>query len=117
MTGKLRVVDEATFRAKQTAPVAQVPVDPRYKLLEAKDCITCHSIDGEPGIGPTLKGIYGRNVKLTSGSTVTADDAYVRESILKPDAKIVTEFDDVMPVPELTDEELNQILEYLKTLK
>jgi cytochrome c oxidase subunit 2 len=117
MTANLRVVDEATFRAKQAAPVAQAPVDPRYKLLEAKDCMTCHSIDGEPGIGPTLKGIFGRTVKLTGGSTVTADDAYLRESILRPDAKIVAEFDDVMPVPELTDEELSQILEYLKTLK
>ena len=46
-----------------------------------------------------------------------ADEAYLRESILKPSAKIVAEFDDVMPVPELTDEELNQIIEYLKTLK
>jgi cytochrome c oxidase subunit 2 len=117
MTGQLRVVDEATFHAKQNAPVAQAPVDPRFKLLEAKDCMTCHSIDGESGIGPTLKGIYGRTVKLAGGSTLTADDAYVRESILKPDAKIVAEFDDVMPVPELTDEELSQILEYLKTLK
>lgn len=117
MTSKLRVVDQATFRAKQAAPEAQAPVDPKYQLLEAKDCMTCHSIDGSESIGPTLKGIYGRTVKLTGGSTVTADDAYVRESILKPDAKIVAEFGDVMPVPELTDEELSQILEYLKTLK
>lgn len=117
MTSKLRVVDEATFRAKPAPPEAQAPVDPRYQLLEAKDCMTCHSIDGSESIGPTLKGIYGRTVKLTGGSTVTADDAYVRESILKPDAKIVAEFGDVMPVPELTDEELSQILEYLKTLK
>jgi cytochrome c oxidase subunit 2 len=117
MTSKLRVVDEATFRAKQTAPVAQAPVDPRYQLLEAKDCMTCHSIDGSESIGPTLKGIYGRTVKLAGGASMTADDAYVRESILKPGAKIVAEFDDVMPVPELTDEELSQILEYLKTLK
>jgi cytochrome c oxidase subunit II len=117
MTAKLRVVDEATFRAQPTAPVAEAPADPRYKLLEAKDCMTCHSIDGESSIGPTLKGIYGRAVKLTDGSTVTADEAYVRESILKPSAKIVAEFDDVMPEPELTEEELSQILEYLKTLK
>jgi cytochrome c oxidase subunit 2 len=117
MTSRLRVVDEATFRAKQAAPVAQAPIDPRFKLLEAKDCMTCHSIDGESGIGPTLKGIYGRHVKLADGSAVTADDAYLREAILRPNAKIVAGFDDVMPVPELTEEELNQIIEYLKTLK
>jgi cytochrome c oxidase subunit 2 len=117
MTGQLRVVDEATFHAQQIAPLPQAPVDPRYQLLEAKDCMTCHSIDGSESIGPTFKGIFGRTVKLTGGSTVRADDAYLREAILKPDAKIVAEFGDVMPVPELTEEELNQIIEYLKTLK
>ncbi len=117
MTTNLRVVDEETFRAHQTAPVAQEQVDPRYALLEAKDCLTCHSVDGQESIGPTLKGVYGRTVKLKDGSTVTADDAYLRESIMKPEVKIVSEFDDVMPVPELTEEELNQIIEYLKTLK
>jgi cytochrome c oxidase subunit 2 len=117
MTSKLRVVDEATFRAKAAAPVAQVPADPRYQLLEAKDCMTCHSIDGSESIGPTLKGIYGRTIKLADGASIIADEAYVREAILKPDAKIVAEFGDVMPVPELTEEELSQIIEYLKTLK
>lgn len=117
MTSNLRVVDEATFQARQIAPVAPEQVDPRFQLLEAKDCTTCHSIDGSESIGPTFKGIYGRSVKLTDGSTLTADDAYIRESILKPSTKIVTNFDDVMPVPELTEEEMNQIVEYLKTLK
>ena len=79
--------------------------------------MTCHSIDGSESIGPTFKGIFGRTVKLTNGSTVTANDAYLREAIIKPDASIVEKFDDVMPVPELTEEELNQIIEYLKTLK
>ena len=45
------------------------------------------------------------STKLTNGSTVTADEAYVRESIVKPEAKIVVGFDDVMPKPELTEEE------------
>jgi cytochrome c oxidase subunit 2 len=117
MTARLRVLDEATFRAQQAMPSLQEEVDPRIQLLEAKDCMTCHSIDGQESIGPTLKGIYGRQVKLKDGSSVTADDAYVRESILKPSAKIVAEFDDVMPEPELSEEELNQILDYLKTLK
>jgi len=117
MMTNLRVVDEETFRARPTTPPAQVEVDPGIQLLEAKDCLTCHSIDGTESIGPTLKGIYGRTVKLKDGSTLTADDAYVRESILKPDAKIDADFDDLMEVPTLTEEELAQIIEYLKTLK
>jgi Heme/copper-type cytochrome/quinol oxidases, subunit 2 len=118
MAANLRVVDQATYNARQTAPPPPPQqTDPTYKLMEAKDCMTCHSIDGSEGIGPTLKGILGRSTKLKGGSTVPADEAYLRESILKPDAKIVDGFDDVMPKPELTEEELNQIVLYLKTLK
>jgi cytochrome c oxidase subunit 2 len=117
MASKLRVVDMATFQAKQAAPVQAQPTDPTYRLLEAKDCLTCHSIDGEAGIGPTFKGIYGRPTKLTNGSTVAADDVYLRESIVNPSAEIVDGFDDVMPKPELTDEEVNAIVEYLENLK
>ncbi len=117
MAATVRVVDRATFDARQTVPKPPPQTDANYKLLEAKDCLTCHSIDGSESIGPTLKGILGRATKLKSGTTVTADEAYLRESIVKPDAKIVDGFDDVMPVPELTEAELNQILEYLKTLK
>lgn len=117
MAATLRVVDMETFRAKQSAPRPIQPSDPVYRLLEAKDCITCHSIDGSEGIGPTFKGMYGRKTKLTNRSTVTADDIYIRESIVKPDAKIVDGFDDVMPKPELTEEEINAIVEYLEALK
>ena len=116
MTSKLRVVDMATFHAQQAAPPQQ-QTDPVYQLLEAKDCLTCHSIDGSESIGPTLKGIYGRTVKLTNGTTITADDIYLRESITHPEVKIVDGFDDVMPKPELTKEELNAIVEYLENLK
>jgi cytochrome c oxidase subunit 2 len=117
MAANLRVVDAATFVAK-TEPVASPEINnAAYKLLEAKDCLTCHSVDGSEGIGPTFKGMYGRQVKLKSGSTVTDDDAYLRESIVDPSAKIVDGFDDVMPKPELTDGEVNKIIEYLKTLK
>lgn len=117
MAANLRVVDMATFQAKQAAPPRTQPTDPTYRLLEAKDCLTCHSIDGESSIGPTFKGIYGRTTKLTNGSAITADDVYLRESIIKPEAKIVDGFDDVMPKPELTEEEINAIVEYLEALK
>jgi cytochrome c oxidase subunit 2 len=117
MAARLRVVDLATFEARQSASPPQQPTDPTYKLLEAKDCLTCHSIDGSDGIGPTLKGIYGRQTKLADGSMITADDTYLRESIVHPEAKIVNGFDNVMPKPELTDEEVNAIVEYLENLK
>ena len=117
MTAKLRVVDATTFAARKTAPAPPQPTDPVYKLMDAKDCFTCHSIDGSEGIGPTLKGVYGRKVKLTNGSAITADDVYLREAIVNPSKTVVAGFDDVMPKPELTDEEVNAIVEYLENLK
>jgi len=117
MAANLRVVDLPTFQAKQSAPTQIHATDATYKLLEAKDCLTCHSIDGSEGIGPTLKGIYGRQTKLTNGSTIAADDVYLRESIVNPSAKVTEGFDDLMPKPELTEEETNAIVEYLETLK
>jgi cytochrome c oxidase subunit II len=119
MAASLRVVDAATFAARQTAPPPAPPGqgDAMAKLLEAKDCLTCHSLDGSDGIGPTLKGIYGRKTKLTNGSTISVDEAYLREAIVNPSTTIVAGFDDVMPKPEMTDEEVNALIEYLKNLK
>lgn len=116
MAATVRVVDPATFEAKKSTPPPMAQIDPIQQLLDAKECMACHSIDGSDGIGPTFKGMFGRSTKLTNGSTVTADEAYVRESILDPEAKLVDGFDNVMPKPELTDEELTQIMEYLETL-
>ncbi len=117
MAANLRVVDATTFEAKKIAPAPPEINDAAYKLLEAKDCFTCHSIDGSEGIGPTFKGMFDRKTKLKSGATITADDAYLRESIVNPSAKIVDGFDDVMPKPEVTGEEVDVILKYLENLK
>jgi len=54
---------------------------------------------------------------LTDGSTLVADEAYLREAIVSPSAKVVAGFDEVMPKPELADEEINALIEYLKNLK
>jgi len=119
MAANLRVVDAATFTPAKVAPVPPSPQtgESTAQLLEAKDCLTCHSMDGSDGIGPTFKGMFGRKTKLKDGSTVTADEAYLREAILNPSATVVDVFDDVMPKPELTEEEANALIEYLKNLK
>lgn len=118
MAASLRVVDPEAFRARQAEPVAPKPAESAgYHLLEAKDCLSCHTVDGQEGIGPTLKGIYERKEKMAGGSIVTEDEAYLRKAIMNPEAEIVDGFDDLMPKPELTKEELDEIIEYLKTLK
>lgn len=55
-------------------------------------CNACHTINGQTGVGPTLKGVYNSEVELVDGTKVLADEAYIRESILDPDAKIVKGF-------------------------
>lgn len=59
-------------------------------LYASLGCQGCHSLDGSPSSGPTFKGLFGSTVKLTSGQTVKADDAYLLESILDPDKQIVS---------------------------
>jgi cytochrome c oxidase subunit 2 len=88
------------------------------KLFQQLGCSTCHLLD-EQGRCPILRGVYGSQVLLDDGKTVVADDAYIRESILNPNAKIVSGFHkDVMPTfqGQVTEENLLQLIEYIKSL-
>jgi cytochrome c oxidase subunit 2 len=62
------------------------------KLYQSLGCSACHSLTGAKGTGPTFKGLYGSQVQLSNGQAVTADDAYLLESILDPDKQIVKGF-------------------------
>jgi cytochrome c oxidase subunit 2 len=62
------------------------------KLFESLGCSGCHSLSGAKLTGPPLNGVAGQKVKLSTGQTVTADDAYLLQSIMDPDAKIVQGF-------------------------
>jgi cytochrome c oxidase subunit II len=118
MAAELHVVDAATFAAKPNPPVATEPTDPGYKLLDSNLCLACHSINGQSGIGPTLKGIYGQTQQLRDGSTATVNDAFVREKILNPNTKILAgKFEQEMPKTDLSPEEIEEIVEYIQTLK
>ncbi len=88
------------------------------KLYKSKACVTCHSIDGSPLVGPSFKGVFGHTVHLSNGSSVKADENYLRESILKPQAKIVQGFQPVMPTYQsiLKPREVDALIEYIKSL-
>jgi cytochrome c len=62
------------------------------QLFNEFGCNACHSVTGAAGAGPTLKGVYGHRVRLDDGRLILADEAYIRESILEPDAKTVMGF-------------------------
>ncbi len=86
-------------------------------VFQELGCATCHMTDGS-GIGPSLEGVFGEEVELASGDTVTADEEYLRESIINPHAKIVAGYPDVMPTyqGQLNDEALQQLVAYIKSL-
>jgi cytochrome c oxidase subunit 2 len=118
MAAELHVVDAATFVAKPSPPPAAEPIDPGYKVLDANLCLACHSTDGQPGIGPTFKGLYGRTAKLKDGSTVAVNDAFIRKKILDPQSNVIAgTYEQEMPKTDLTPEEIEEIIEYIQTLK
>jgi cytochrome c oxidase subunit 2 len=94
------------------------PAEAGQRLYKTRGCAQCHSIDGKAGIGPTFQGVFGHSVAMKDGTKVTADEDYVRESILNPQAKVVAGFDPVMPTYQgrLKDQEITAIIAYMKTL-
>jgi cytochrome c oxidase subunit II len=88
------------------------------RLFQQLGCSTCHLLDSQ-GRCPIMRNVYGSHVQLQNGSTVVADDAYIRESILNPNAKIVAGFHpDVMPTfqGQISEEGLLQLIVYIKSL-
>jgi cytochrome c oxidase subunit II len=100
--------------AGTTAPLQETG----RELFASLGCSTCHRSDAQ-GRGPSLVGLYDKPVLLEDGRTVTADDDYLRESILNPTAKIVKGFKPVMPTFQgiVTDEQLIALVAYMKSLE
>ena len=87
-------------------------------LSVVKGCAACHAVDDTPKVGPSWAGLYGSQVELEDGSYVTADEAYLLESIKEPNAKIVSGFSKgMMPSAVLTDDEVNTLVAYIKSVK
>ena len=119
----VRVVDGAAFTgwvSEQQAIAAEAASTPEGHgrlLVTQNGCAACHSINGAAGLGPTWFGLAGSQVELEDGSTVIADDAFLFESIRNPKAKVVKGFQPNMPLYPFTDEEIADIIAYIKTLK
>ena len=91
------------------------------KLFTEQGCSGCHSRDGSNRVGPTLKGVFGRQVTVTRKGkeiTLTADEDYLKESITHPERDVVKGFSPIMPpFNSLNDEQVEQLVDYMKTLK
>ncbi|MGB7718365.1 MAG: cytochrome c oxidase subunit II [Bryobacteraceae bacterium] len=87
------------------------------KLFDELACGNCHKPDGS-GRCPSLTGLFGKTVQLAGGGTVQADEGYIRESILQPQAKIVAGYGPIMPTFQglVTEEGVTQLIEYIKSL-
>jgi cytochrome c oxidase subunit 2 len=118
MIGKIVVMTPADFQTwlgggKPSGSMAEEG----EKLFTSLGCASCHLPDGK-GRGPKMAGVFGAPVKLQDGSTVTADENYVRESIMSPMAKIVAGYAPLMPTfqGQVSEEQLAQIIAYIKSL-
>lgn len=90
-------------------------------LAEGKGCLACHSVDGSNGVGPSLKGLFGAQVKVKKAGktvTVTADAAFLKESIKAPEATVVDGYQPTMPpYPDLSEAELDALVKWMEGLK
>jgi cytochrome c oxidase subunit 2 len=88
------------------------------KLFEQYQCRACHRPSGLPPRGPPLEGLFQKPVLLANGETVIADEAYLRESILRPAAKVVPGFQAIMPPYEgqISEEGIMQLIAYIQSL-
>jgi cytochrome c oxidase subunit 2 len=103
---------------KKAEAAAATPEGRGQALVTASGCVACHSVNGALGIGPTWYGLFGSQVEISGDGTVTADEAYLHESIKAPQAKIVAGYENqLMPTYGFNDEQIDDIVAYIKTLK
>jgi cytochrome c oxidase subunit II len=116
MTGQVVAMTPGDYAAWLTsgATAANSRAAEGRKLFQQYGCVDCH----EAGHAPSLEGLFGRPVLLADGSTVVADDNYVRESILSPSAKIVAGYQPIMPsfAGRLSEEDILDLIEYVKSI-
>jgi len=89
------------------------------KLYTSLGCNACHSVDGSTVIGPTFQGLYGTELRaLSDGSTVTADDAYIRQSVLDPASQIAEGFQPLMPpfTGRVSDDDIANLTAFIASL-
>ena len=118
MIGWIYVMEPQDYAAWLTGGTGSGSLaDSGAKLFQDLACSNCHKADGS-GRCPTLVGLFGKKVQLAGGNTVTADEAYIRESILQPTAKVVAGYQPVMPTFQglVTEEGVLSLIEYIKSM-
>lgn len=129
MINIVKVMPQDQFNAwyvdttQQVAAVTDSPTANGQRIMKNIGCFACHSTDGSKLVGPSFLGVYGSTAPvITDGAErqVTKDDEYIKHSIYEPNADVVKGFNKGMMLSykgQLTDEDIAQIIEYMKTLK
>jgi len=121
MRSTITVVDRADYEIWLESTPEPGDEHPGLTLMKKNACLSCHTQDGTKLVGPSLKGLMGKNeIVLVDGQEkeITIDRSYLINSIKNPNAEIVNEFlPNLMPQLPLTDEELNHIADYIETIK
>lgn len=117
MIGKIVAMEPAAFQAWLAGDKGLSVAAAGEQLFTQQGCASCH-LGGPAARGPLLGGIYGKTIQLADGRTVVADDNYLRESILNPQAKLVEGYQPVMPTFQglLSEESVMQLIAYVKSL-
>ncbi len=120
MTGRVVVVDPKDFDKfmKLTNNIRRdTPKDVGEKIYIA-NCASCHSADGSPAMGPSWQGLWGKEEEMVGGGKVKVDFDYLKESVQQPAAKVVKGYEGkIMPSFNLSDDQYDALVEYMKTLK
>jgi cytochrome c oxidase subunit 2 len=118
MVGSVVVLEQADYQKWLAGNAGEAPAVSGEKLFQQFACNTCH-MSGDGQRGPSLNGIFGMEQELMGGGKVIATEDYLRESILKPQEKIVKGYQPIMPSYQglITEDQLLQLVAYIKTLK
>jgi len=123
MENPVIVLSQADYDAwvVQETGLSDDPVERGQRWYTSFGCNACHTLDGTPGVGPSWQGLFGSQNALADGGTVTADEAYITESILNPNAKIVEGYaPNLMPQnfgERVNEAQIQDLIEFIKSLQ
>lgn len=119
MVGYVRVLSQEGYERwlRSAGMTEETPVSAGSRLFAELGCVTCHHSESG-ALGPNLAGVFGAEQVMTDGTTVLADENYLRESILNSQAKIVAGYAPIMPLfqGQINEDQLSQIIAYIKSL-
>jgi cytochrome c oxidase subunit 2 len=117
MIGRIVVMEDMAYQAWLAGSTEETPAQAGEKLFTQFDCVNCHG-SGRRQRCPSLGGLYGTEVRLAGGGRALFDEAYIRESILDPKAKVVAGYEPIMPTfrGQVSEEQILALIAYIKSL-